>query len=117
MTKVRLGRSQSITVNGRVLLGTRDFDLDVDSDSFDVTPWDSDYRGEMPLTESTTITLQVYHLDEVALFMAAWNRFPPRPLRVAVLGVRANFVVHKLKVSGQFNGLIVYEVVLKLWLF
>jgi hypothetical protein len=80
VAKVLLARNQSISVNGRVLLGTRDFDIDVDSDAVDVTPWDSGFRGEMPLTEMTTITLQVYHLDEVALFMAAWNQFPPQPL-------------------------------------
>jgi len=117
VAKVRLARSQSITVNGRVLLGTRDFDIDVDSDSVDVTPWDSDYRGEMPLTEMTTITLQVYHQEEVGLFMAAWNQFPPLPLTVSVVGASANFVIQKLKISGQFNGLVVYEVVLKLWPF
>jgi len=115
VAKVLLARNQSISVNGRVLLGTRDFDIDVDSDAVDVTPWDSGFRGEMPLTEMTTITLQVYHLDEVALFMAAWNQFPPQPLTVSVIGATANFVIQKLKISGQFSGLIAYEVVLKLW--
>lgn len=115
MAKVRLARKQSITVDNVVLLGTRDFDVDLELDTVDVTRWDSAARGELTLTEMNTITLQVYHVDEVKRFMAKWNKFPPKPLTIAVDGSSAKFLVHKVKVSGQFSGVLSYEVVLKLW--
>jgi hypothetical protein len=115
VAKVRLARSQSIKADGIVLLGTRDFDVDLELDTVDVTPWDSAARGELTLTEMNTITLQIYHVEDVRRFMAKWNKFPPEPVQIAVDGASANFLVHKVKVSGQFSGVLSYEVVLKLW--
>lgn len=117
MAKVRLARSQAITADGIVLLGTRDFDVELELDTVDVTPWDSSCRGELTLTEMNTVTLQVYHADNVGLFMRKWNQFPPQPVTISVDGATAKFLVHKVKLSGQFNGLMAYEIVLKLWPF
>ena len=115
MAKVRLARKQSITADGIVLLGTRDFDVDLELDTVDVTRWDSAVRGELPLTEMETVTLQIYHVEDVRRFMRKWNHFPPQPVQIAIDGASAKFLVHKLKVSGQFSGVLAYEVVLKLW--
>jgi hypothetical protein len=117
VAKVRLARKQSITADGIVLLGTRDFDVDIELDTVDVTRWDSAARGELTLTEMNTITLQIYDVADVQRFMAKWNQFPPEPLTIAVDGSSAKFLVHKLKLSGQFSGVLAYEVVLKLWPF
>ena len=115
MAKVRLARQQSITADGVVLLGTRDFDVDLELDTVDVTRWDSAVRGELTLTETNTVTLQIYHAEDVQRFMRKWNYFPPRPVQIAIDGASAKFLVHKVKVSGQFSGVLAYEVVLKLW--
>lgn len=117
MAKVRLARSQSISADGIVLLGTRDFDVELELDTVDVTPWDSSARGELTLTEMNTITLQIYHAEDVRRFMAKWNKFPPQPVTISVDGATAKFLVHKVKLSGQFSGVLAYEVVLKLWPF
>ena len=115
MAKVRLARNQSISADSIVLLGTRDFDVELELDTVDVTPWNSAARGELTLTEMNTITLQVYHAEDVSRFMAKWNQFPPKPVAISVDGATANFLVHKVKLSGQFGGVMAYEVVLKLW--
>jgi hypothetical protein len=115
VAKVRLARKQSITADGIVLLGTRDFDVDLELDTVDVTRWDSAVRGELTLTEMNTVTLQIYHAEDVRRFMRKWNYFPPRPVQIAIDGESARFLVHKVKVSGQFSGVLAYEVVLKLW--
>ena len=115
MAKVRLARSQSIKADGIVLLGTRDFDVDLELDTVDVTRWDSAVRGELTLTEMNTVTLQIYHAEDVRRFMRKWNKFPPQPVTIAVDGAVAKFLVHKVKLSGQFSGVLAYEVVLKLW--
>lgn len=117
MAKVRLARKQSISADGVVLLGTRDFDVDLELDTVDVTRWDSSARGELTLTEMNTVTLQIYHAEDVRRFMAKWNKFPPQPMLISVDGASANFLVHKVKLSGQFSGVLAYEVVLKLWPF
>jgi len=115
VAKVRLARKQSVSADGVVLLGTRDFDVDLELDTVDVTRWDSAARGELTLTEMNTITLQIYHAEDVRLFMRKWNKFPPQPVTITVDGASARFLVHKLKISGQFSGVLAYEVVLKLW--
>lgn len=115
MAKVRLAKDQSISVDNVVLLGTRDFDVDVELDTVDVTPWNSSVRGELTLTEMNTITLQIYHAEDVRRIMQKWNQFPPQPVSVSVDGRTANFLVHKFKIAGQFSGVLAYEVVLKLW--
>lgn len=115
MARVRLARKSPIIADGVVLLGTRDFDVELDLDTVDVTPWDSSARGELTLTESNTITLQIYHAEDVRRFMAKWNRFPPDPVTISVDGASARFLVHKVKLSGQFSGALAYDVVLKLW--
>lgn len=115
MAKVRLARKQSVRADGVVLLGTRDFDVDLELDTVDVTPWNSAARGELTLTEMITITLQIYHVEDVRRFMRKWNKFPPQPVTISVDGATARFLVHKLTISGQFSGVLAYEVVLKLW--
>jgi hypothetical protein len=117
VAKVRLARKQSISADGVVLLGTRDFDVELELDTVDVTPWNSAARGELTLAEMNTVTLQIYHAEDVRRFMRKWNRFPPQPVTISVDGATANFLVHKVKVSGQFSGVLAYEVVLKLWPF
>jgi hypothetical protein len=117
VAKVRLARKQSISADGVVLLGTRDFDVDLELDTVDVTPWSSAARGELTLTEMNTVTLQIYHAEDLRRFMAKWNKFPPQPVTISVDGATANFLVHKIKLSGQFGGVLAYEVVLKLWPF
>jgi hypothetical protein len=117
VAKVRLARKQSISADGVVLLGTRDFDVELELDTVDVTPWNSAARGELTLTEMNTVTLQIYHAEDVRRFMRKWNRFPPQPVTISVDGATANFLVHKVKLSGQFSGVLAYEVVLKLWPF
>ena len=117
MPQVRLARNQSVTADGVVLLGVRDFDVDLELDTVDVTPWNHTARGELTLTEMNTVTLQVYTAEDVRRFMSKWNRFPPEPVTIAVDGASANFLIHKVKVSGQFSGVLSYEVVLKLWPF
>jgi hypothetical protein len=115
--KVRLARTQSVKADGIVLLGVRDFDIDLDLDTVDVTRWSSGYRGELTLTEMNTITLQIYHVEDVRRFMAKWNKFPPQPVTITIDGASARFLVHKVKVAGQFSGVLAYEIVLKLWPF
>lgn len=117
MAKVRLARKQSVSADGVVLNGVRDFDVDLELDTVDVTRWDSGVRGELTLTEMNTVTLQIYHAEDVRRFMAKWNQFPPRPVTITIDGGTAKFLVHKVKVAGQFSGVLAYEVVLKLWPF
>jgi hypothetical protein len=115
VAKVRLSRKTPIYADGVVLNGVRDFDVDLDLDSVDVTPWYGDARGELTLTEGNTITLLVWYPEDVTRFIQKWNKFPPQPISISVDGASANFLVHKIKLAGQFTGLQSYEITLKLW--
>lgn len=117
MPRVRLARQTPVYADGVVLNGVRDFDVDLDLDSVDVTPWDSASRGELTLTEGNTVTILVYYAEDVRRFLTKWNQFPPQPITISVDGATAKFLVHKVKLVGQFNGVKSYEIVLKLWPF
>lgn len=115
MPTVKLARQSSITIDGVTILGTRDFDVDIDLDTVDVTPWNGVCRGELPLMEANTVTLQIYDSSDLARLASAWNQFPPQPVALGIDGRSAKFLVHKIKIGGQFSGVQAYDVVLKLW--
>ena len=116
MQKVRLARDQSITVDGIVLLGTRDFELDQEVDGVDVTPWQATGAAELTLVESATLTLQVYYVEALQRLAAKWNAFPPEPVEVAIPYVgTGKFIVRNIKYAGPFAGVLAYTVTLKSW--
>ena len=116
MAKVRLARHQAIYADGVILLGTRDFDIDQDTDGVDVTPWTSSGTAELPLCESATLTLQVYHLEDAQRLAAKWNTFPPEPVEIQIDNAgTGQFVVRSVKTNGSFNGVLSYQVVMKSW--
>lgn len=116
MAKVKLARDQSISADGVVLLGTRDFDIEQEVDGVDVTPWTASGTAELPLCESATLTLQVYHLEDVQRLMAKWNTFPPQPIAVAISNAGyGQFVIKSIKTNGGFGGVLAWTLVLKSW--
>ena len=116
MAKVRLARNQAIYANGVVLLGTRDFDIDQEVDGVDVTPWRASGTAELPLCESATLTLQVYHLEDAQRLAAKWNQFPPEPVEITIDNAgTGKFVVKSVKTAGPIAGVLAYTVVLKSW--
>lgn len=116
MAKVRLARNQAIYADGVVLLGTRDFDIDQETDGVDVTPWTASGTAELPLCESATLTLQVYHLEDAQRLAAKWNVFPPVPVVIDIDGAGSGqFVVRNVKTNGPFGGVLSYTITLKSW--
>ena len=116
MAKVRLAKNQAIYADGVLLLGTRDFDIDQDTDGVDVTPWTSSGTAELPLCESATLTLQLYHLEDAQRLAEKWNAFPPQPVAITIDNAgTGQFVVRSVKTNGPFNGVLSYQIVMKSW--
>jgi len=116
VAKVKLAKNQTISADGVVLLGTRDFDIDQDTDGVDVTPWTSSGTAELPLCESATLTLQVYHLEDAQRLAAKWNSFPPEPVTITIDNAgTGQFVVRSVKTNGPFGGVLSYTIVMKSW--
>lgn len=116
MAKVRLARKQQISVDGVVLQGTRDFDVEQELDGVDITPWRASGTAELTLCESATLSLQVYHLEDAKRLAAKWNKFPPEPVEISISGVgTGKFVVKSIKHDGGFTGLLSYTFTFKSW--
>jgi hypothetical protein len=116
VAKVRLARNQAIYADGVALLGTRDFEIDQETDGVDVTPWTASGTAELSLCESATLTLQVYHLEDAQRLAAKWNAFPPQPVVIAIDNAgTGQFVVKSVKTSGGFGGVLSYSITLKSW--
>jgi len=116
VAKVRLARNQQISADGIVLQGTRDFDVEQELDGVDVTPWQASGTAELTLCETATLTLQVYHLEDLRRLYAKWNKFPPEPIQLSIDGVGAGkFVIKNIKYAGDFAGLLTYTCTFKSW--
>ncbi len=116
MAKVHLARDQEIKCDGVTLLGTRDFELTQELDGVDVTPWQASGTAELPLCESATLKLQVYHLEDAQRLAAKWNVFPPEPVEIAITRAgTGKFVVRNIATSGQHGQILHYTVTFKSW--
>ena len=121
MAKVKLAKDQAIFADGVALLGTRDFEIERELDGVDVTPRNASGTAELPLCESATLKVQIYHEADVVRLNAKWNLFPPEPVEVTIANTAGEqvasgrFMVKSMSISGQFGGLVAYTVTLHSW--
>lgn len=112
--KVKLGRDQVLSLDGVVLEGVREVDVDVDSRTVDVTPWSSQYASTLPLVLDGTIRLLIYWKEDWDKVNAKLHKFPPQPIQLAVSNF---FTIRCLPVSAKvmqpIAGVLAWEVTLK----
>lgn len=115
-TTIVLGRDQSLTLDGVVLEGTREFDIDIDLQAHDVTHWSHSWKSSLPVAGDLTCKLLIYWKDNYATFAAKLNKHPPEPMTLAITNAYTfGCVVTKVGIKGPINGVMAWEVELKLW--
>lgn len=121
MAKVKLAKNQAIYADGVALLGTRDFEIERELDSVDVTPRNASGTAKLTLCETASMKLQVYHIDDVVRLNRKWNKFPPQPVEITIADTAGpqiafgTFVIESMTIAGPFGGVVSYTVSLSSW--
>jgi len=115
-TKVKLGRDQVISLDGIVLEGVRDVDVDIDMSTHDVTSWWHGWKSTLPLAGDVTIKVLVYWAENYEDFYDKFNKHPPERMDLSITNaVSCGCIPVKIAVKQPIAGVLAWEVTLKMW--
>ncbi len=116
MPTIRLGRDQTLTLDGSPLEGTRDFDYSIDMATEDVTPWHAPWASTLPISGDVSFRLLIYGAEDYARVASKINRHPVEPMELSISGGVAMRVV-PVGVRGviPIAGVVAWECTFKLW--
>lgn len=112
--RILLARDQTISLNGSALQGTREFDVDLETQEMDVTAWWHSWRSTLTLTTDVSIKLLIYWHENFASLAATFNRHPPQPVTLAISNLGTfRCLPTKIGVVHPLPGIVAWEVTLK----
>ena len=115
-TTVLLGRDQTLTLDGVVLEGTREFDIDIDVQTHDVSFWAFAWKSSLPICADITVRLLVYWKDNYDKFAAKLNKHPAEKMTLGISNAYTfGCVPTKVGIRGPINGVMAWDVTLRLW--
>lgn len=116
MARIVLGRDQSLTLDGVVLEGTREFDVDMSMATTDITSWWHGWKSTLPIAADITVKLLIYWQQDFAELWTKFNVHPPDPMRLTITNVGFMDVVPtNINAKGPINGVMAWEVTLRLY--
>lgn len=114
LDKVRLGRDQVLTLDGVVLEGVREVDIEVDTRTVDITSWEHANASTLPVLRDATLRLLIYWLEDWEKIKDKINAHPPEPV---VLGVSNAYDIRcvptAVKIAQPIAGVMAWEVTFK----
>lgn len=114
--KILLGYEQTASLDGEVLEGTTDFDVDIDGDTLDVTPPHHEWASHLVTRADITITIGIKWAETFEKLWAKFNRHPPEPMQLSISNVFALPVVMVgAPIRVPMAGLVGWQVKLKPW--
>lgn len=112
--KVKLGRDQVLSLDGVVLEGVREVDVEIDTTTIDVTPWNGTWRSHFPVVGDATIRLLIYWKENWDALAAKLMTSPPQAVVLEVSnGFTWRCVPTGVKVAQPIAGVLSWEVTLK----
>lgn len=116
MAKVKLGREQTLTLDGAPLVGVREVDISLDYQTADVTSFEHRFVSTLPIREDCTLRMLIYHQEDYDRVQAKLNQHPPQPVTIQVSNVgQAKFVPTAVKIAQPIDGVMAWDVTLKYW--
>jgi hypothetical protein len=85
--KILLGRDQTAHLDGELLEGTEDFDLDIEGETIKVTPPHHGLASHLVIGADFTITVVIKWHETYAKFAPKFNQHPPQPMTLAISNV------------------------------
>lgn len=116
MPTVVLGRDQVLTLDGVTLEGVREIDLDYEMQTQDVTAWWHAFKSTLPVLADVSAKVLIFWKENYDDFADKLNRHPPEPMTLGISNAwTADFVPVSVRVVQPINGVVAWEVSLKLW--
>lgn len=116
MPTIRLGRDQTLSLDGVALAGVREVDLSLDYQTADVTAFDHGFASTLPIREDCTLRMLIYHQEDYDRVKGKLNVHPPVGVTISVSNVgSAKFVPVGVKITQPIDGVMAYDVTFKYW--
>ncbi len=115
MAKVKLGKDQTISVDGAALEGTREVEIDFNLKTTEVTSWDHQYASTLGTSFDVTIKLTIYWADDYDVLHPKLTTHPPTPLEVVISNVGTIYCLPTaVRIVQPINGVLAWEVTLQM---
>jgi hypothetical protein len=112
--KVKLGRDQTLSLDGAVLEGVREVDVDIDMKTQEVTSYWHDVSSTLPISVDATVKLLIYWADDWNQIASKFNQHPPQAVTLAISnGPTIRCVPVKASIKQPIAGVLAWEVTLK----
>lgn len=112
--KVILGRDQVLTLDGTPLEGVRELDIDVDTRTVDITPWNSRYASTMPICVDATLRVLIYWKEDWGRIATKMFANPPQPMTLSATNAfSVKCMAVGVKVVQPIQGVVAWEVTLR----
>jgi hypothetical protein len=115
--QVILGRDQTASIDGVELVGTKDFQVDIEGITTDVTPPGHAWTSTLVVGADVTITINILWADNYEKFRAKFNQHPPQPMLLTISNVCAELpvIMTGVPIAIPIAGLMSWQVKLKPW--
>lgn len=116
MAKVKLGRDQTLTLDGVALAGVREVDFQVDMQGQDVTSFNHSTTSTLPIRQDVTLRTLIYHKDDYDVVRGFFSLTTPVPATIAITNVGScKFVPVSVKIAQPIDGVMAWDVTWKSW--
>lgn len=117
-TKIKLGRDQELRLDGEILEGVRELDLDVTSKTMDVTSWKDSLASTLVVAADVSIRVLIYWLKDYQRIEAKYLLHPPEAMSMSISNFGTFRVVpEKIRGGQPINGVVSWEVTFKTFLY
>lgn len=114
MANVKLGKDQTISLDGQPLEGTREVEIDYTLKTTEITSWDHQYASTLGTSFDCTIKLTIYWGDDYDLLHEKLTEHPPSPIALAISNVGTIYCVPTaVRIVQPINGVLAWEVTLQ----
>lgn len=113
---IKLGHNCKLRIDGFVMEGARDVEIEIDTRKVDVTAWNHLWTSTLPVGMDVTLRALIYWHTDFGSIWQKFNRYPPQPVRIVVDGViTGNFLPVECRIANPLAAVVSYDVTFKAW--
>lgn len=108
---VKLGKDETVSLDGTTLLGVREVDFELTSKTHDITSWTDSRSSTLTILEDVSIRVLVYWRSDYDRIYQKWNKHPPQAMQINFGAGSSYWVVPESIKGGQpIDGVVSWEV-------
>ncbi len=115
MAKVKLGKDQTISIDGALLEGTREVEVDFNLKTTEVTSWEHQWTSTLGTAFDATIKLTIYWKEDYDVLHSKLTTHPPTPVAVAISNVGTIYCLPTaVRIVQPIDGVLAWDVTLQM---